>query len=166
MRWLAPAGLPVQAVAYRRDAVSDWIAIGSLESDVTGALVLVDTDVEPGFRYRYRLGIDTSEGELPAGEIAVDVPELGPARLAIERLGPNPSRGDLQLAFRRPDLAPARVEVVDLGGRRVFRRDLGEDFGVRGVLDLGREVRLAPGLYVVRLTQSGRAVNGKVVVLR
>ena len=68
--------------------------------------------------------------------------------------------------FSRPDLALARLEVIDLSGRRVFSRELSQDYGVRGVFDLGSQVRLRPGLYQVLLIQAERVASAKAVVLR
>ena len=166
VRWVAPADAPLFGTMDRRSAGGPWTPVGSGESDGEGRVEVLDPDVEPGFRYQYRLRVETTEGEVPTVEQTVDVPANGPVRLAIERLGPNPSAGGLRLGFLRQDLSPARVEVLDLSGRRVFSRDLGDEYGLRGVLDLGRETRLAPGLYVVRLAQSGRSVSAKLVVLR
>jgi hypothetical protein len=86
--------------------------------------------------------------------------------LAIERVQPNPSSGTLTVWFSRPDLAPAKLEVMDLGGRRVFSRELSHDYGVRGVFDLGSQVRLRPGLYQILLVHGDRVASAKAVVLR
>ena len=166
LRWSSPPQAGALGTAYRRDATGAWQVLGAVEADLDGSLSWVDPDVAPGFRYHYRLGIRTTEGEVAAGDLAVDVPLGVSAGLAIEWLGPNPSAGTLRIQFLRPDLTAGRLEVLDLGGRRVFSRELGEDFGLRGLLDLGRQARLAPGLYVVRLSQSGRVVTSKLVVLR
>ena len=166
VRWLAPQELPVVATAYRRVSGGEEVAIAELQSDAAGALELFDANVQPGFRYHYQLGVRTSGGETRVGEQAVDVPDLGPAALAIERLLPNPSNGAFRVSFRRPDLARARIDVIDVGGRRVLGFELGEEYGARGILDMGRRIRLEPGLYLVRLTQSGRVASTKAVVFR
>jgi hypothetical protein len=54
--------------------------------------------------------------------------------------------------------------VLDVRGRRVASFDLTE-YGSRGVIDLA-PARLGPGIYLVRLVESGRAVTAKAVVFR
>jgi len=43
---------------------------------------------------------------------------------------------------------------------------LSQEYGMRGVVDLGREVRLPAGMYLVRLVQAGASVTRKAVVIR
>jgi len=164
-RWTAPSGPPLTATPYRRVSGGDWTALSPILSD-GGAFLVVDADVQPGFRYVYRLGLDSSDGEAPTAEQAVDVPVTGSPTLAIERVLPNPSSGALSVWFSRPDLAPTKIEVIDLGGRRVFSSQLGEAYGVRGVFDLGSQVRLRPGLYHVLLVHGELVASAKAVVLR
>jgi hypothetical protein len=165
VRWVLPPGPPLSATPYRRVSGSDWIALPPVVS-ADQAFLVNDADVQPGFRYAYRLGLITSDGEAPTAEQVVDVPRVGTLGLAIERVFPNPSSGTLSVWFSRPDLAPAKLEVIDLSGRRVFTRELSQDYGVRGVFDLGSQVRLRPGLYQVLLIQAERVASAKAVVLR
>jgi hypothetical protein len=166
VRWKVPGNLPVIATLYRRaSGEAAEVALGELESEENGELAYFDVDLEPGYRYRYRLGVRTTEGETRVGEQIVDAPGVGGASLVIERLAPNPSDGAFHVAFRRPGVAPARIDVLDLAGRRVAGVDLGQEYGPRGVVDLSR-ARLAPGVYVVRLVEAGRSVSAKAVVFR
>jgi hypothetical protein len=164
VRWGTPPGPPLLATAYRKVSGGDWTSLGEIESE-GGTFAVVDADVQPGFRYLYRLGLATGDGEVPTVEQAVDVPDVAAPALAIERLLPNPSAGSLHVWFRRPDLGPAKLEVMDLMGRRVFARELGYEYGIRGVVDLSN-AGLDPGLYQVCLIQGGRIATAKAVVLR
>ncbi|TMQ70859.1 MAG: hypothetical protein E6K80_07200 [Candidatus Eisenbacteria bacterium] len=166
VRWLAPPGLPIVATAYRRASGEPERALGDLQPDASGALTLFDADLESGFRYLYELGVRSTEGETRVGAQRVDAPDSSTGGLAIETLSPNPSDGALRVRFRRPDLAPARLDVLDLGGRRVTDVALSQEYGMRGVVDLGREVRLPAGMYLVRLVQAGASVTRKAVVIR
>ncbi len=166
LRWRSPDALPLVAVAYRRTSWTDWAPLQALRSDAAGVLTFTDATAEPGVRYAYRLGVPTSEGEIAAGEVSAELPDAGPARLAIERVQPNPTGGPIQVWFRRPSEAPATFELMDLGGRRWLSRTVGAEYGHRGRVDLDRGVGLPPGLYLVRLAQGGAAVTAKVVVLR
>jgi len=165
VRWGAPPGPPLNATPYRRVSGSDWTALPEVTS-ADDAFQVNDADVQPGYRYVYRLGLDSSEGEAPTAEQAVDVPVAVAPALAIDRVLPNPSSGALSVMFSRPDLAPTKIEVIDLSGRRVFSRELGDAYGVRGIFDLGREVQLRPGLYHVLLVHGERVASAKAVVLR
>ena len=75
--------------------------------------------------------------------------------LALRGVTPNPATagGGLVVRLSLPRATPARLEVIDLGGRRVLREDLaGLGQGAHQIA-LGGTRRLQPGVYWVRLTQ-------------
>ena len=74
------------------------------------------------------------------------------------RIEPNPTDGRATLHLTLAKAGPVTVEVYDALGRRVSRAELSGTPGVHAI-DLGAE-RLAPGLYVVRVT----ALDGGQVV--
>ena len=84
--------------------------------------------------------------------------------LALRGLHPNPSVGRFAVSFQLPSGSHARLAVLDVSGRRVLSREL-------GALDAGTHVvtldgtALAPGVYMVRLTQDGLVVSGKVTIV-
>jgi hypothetical protein len=69
------------------------------------------------------------------------------------------------VAFTLPDGPPARLELVDLAGRRVRSLELRAGGGRRQA-DLDELGALRPGLYLVRLSQAGRHATRKLVVVR
>ena len=75
-----------------------------------------------------------------------------------------PLRGRLRIAFTLPRAAPARADVFDLSGRRVLTRDLEARAGPQ-LVDLAEGRSLAAGLYLVKLSQGGRSVLTKAVVV-
>ena len=77
----------------------------------------------------------------------------------------NPSAA-ISVTFTLPLAAPARLEVVDAGGRRVLARSL--DGAVAGphTLDLARGGELPAGIYFVRLSQGVRTVTARSVIMR
>ena len=98
----------------------------------------------------------------PLTRVPVDVPDA--VQLAIAGSIPNPARGDLVLAFTLTDRSAATLELFDVTGRRVLRREVG-GLGIgshRMALGTGR--RLDPGVYFVRLTQRERSVTARTVV--
>ena len=96
---------------------------------------------------------------LPVGD------ELGPG-LGLVGFRPNPARGRVSVAFTLSSPEPALLEVFDLAGRRVFRRDVGSMGVGSHLVPLGTEFRPAPGMYNIRLSQGGRSVHVRSVVVQ
>jgi len=94
------------------------------------------------------------------------VKEVAGLALRIDRILPNPNAGELRVHFTLPGHARARLDVLDLSGRRVRSRDL--DFGAPGqhVVRLGDGDPLRPGYYLVRLTQEERSVSRPTLVVQ
>ena len=84
--------------------------------------------------------------------------------LALRALS-NPSRdGRVRLQFSLPEPAPARVELLDVAGRRQVERDLATGSTGWQELDLASGRRLGPGLYFVRLKQRDQQCTARVIV--
>jgi hypothetical protein len=66
--------------------------------------------------------------------------------------------------FTLHDAAPARLDVLDSGGRRVLVRTLDGLAGGPQTLELARPGALAPGIYFVRLTQGATTATAHAVV--
>jgi hypothetical protein len=70
------------------------------------------------------------------------------------------------VALSLPSAAPAKLELLDVSGRRVAQQDLAG----RGPGEL--QVRLAPqaplraGLYFLRLTQGNRSLTARASIVR
>ncbi len=78
----------------------------------------------------------------------------------------NPARGNLRVSFSLADARPARLELLDLAGRRVRDADVTAFGPGRHGVDLARESMPAPGMYWVRLSQGGRAITKRVAVIQ
>jgi len=101
------------------------------------------------------------------GPVSTDVPAEASLAFALGPVRPNPSRGGaLTVHFTLPTSAPGRLELVDVSGRRVVEREVGSLGSGPHSLDLGTGQHLAPGLYLVRLTQGANAHVARVVVLK
>jgi hypothetical protein len=83
--------------------------------------------------------------------------------LALGAPSPNPSNGAVTLAVTLPAARGARLDVLDLAGRRVASRDLGGLDPGRHVIALTEAEALAPGLYVLQLTHAGVARRARLV---
>jgi parallel beta-helix repeat protein len=107
--------------------------------------------------------------DLGAHETGGTVSVGGPppsGELALSGVQPNPSRSGFAVAFTLPEDAPARIEVIDLQGRRIVRRELAGLGRTGQVVSLPETRALPPGVYVVRLSQGGRSVTARAVVVR
>jgi hypothetical protein len=98
---------------------------------------------------------------------AVDAPSDASLAFALEGVRPNPSYGDrLSVAFTLPTVATARLELLDVSGRRLVEREVGSLGAGPHAVDIGQGQHLAPGLYLVRLTQGANKRTTRVAVLR
>lgn len=87
-------------------------------------------------------------------------------RFALEGFRPNPAPGAPSIAFTLADDSPAMIEVLDLAGRRVMRREVGGLGAGRHLVAIDANQRLAAGAYVMRLRQGSRTVSARGVVVR
>ena len=88
-------------------------------------------------------------------------------RLALAGARPNPTTsGVLHVWFTLENRNPAAIEVMDIAGRRVARRDVGSlGPGQHSVL-LADSRSFRPGLYFIRLIQGERVLHDRVAVIR
>ena len=56
-------------------------------------------------------------------QVSVEVPRT--ARLALAGMLPNPGGREAAVRFQLPRAAPARLELLDIAGRRLLRREVG-----------------------------------------
>ena len=115
-------------------------------------------------RYGYRLGIVEGGRESFYGETWVTIP--GKAEFALRGMQPNPTGRDLAVAFSLPDALPARLEVLDLTGRRVGSLEVGSLGAGSHVVRLGEGRPVPAGVYLLRLTRAGQTLTAKAVVIR
>lgn len=162
--WMAVDGQEVSATVYRRTEGSAWRALGRASTDGEGRLAYEDEAVEPGRRYGYRLGVAGQDRERYVGETWVEVP-IAP-QFALKGLRPNPTAQGLVVEFSLPDASPARLEVLDIAGRRLFGRDVGALGSGSHVLDLAEGRLLSAGVYLLRLTRGPLALTARGIIVR
>jgi hypothetical protein len=93
----------------------------------------------------------------------VTVPEQ--AVLGLAGASPNPSGGELHVAFSLSDDQPATLELFDLTGRRLANRAVGGLGPGAHRVSLGPQ-RLPAGVYLVRLTRGADVLLAKAAVVR
>jgi hypothetical protein len=97
----------------------------------------------------------------------VSVPPSGPVAFGLQALWPNPTPGGSLFArFTLPQSAGAHLGLYDVAGRAIRSRDLSTLGPGQHTLELAAGVRLAPGVYFVRLEQGTWRQARRVVVLR
>ena len=162
--WYSGGNPGLAATVYRRTTASDWVALAPVVGDSRGYLRYEDTAVTTGSRYGYRLGIRDGGTEVFAGEIWATAQR---PTLSLTGIVPNPGRGNTLAAhFVLASAEAARLELMDISGRRVSVSDVGSLGPGRHVIDLGRGSRLAPGVYLLRLTQGRRVATARAVILQ
>ena len=92
-------------------------------------------------------------------------PPIADRGFALDGIYPNPSAALPNVVYSLPDGAEARLELVDLLGRVVLRRDLGTPGPGRHEIALDRS-RMPPGVYWLRLVRADRVASARVVLLR
>jgi hypothetical protein len=150
---------------------------GSSADFTPGPLNLIATRSDTGYAdpgaagsYYKLSAVDVNGNESAVSTIGpdgtVDVPGAGAFAFALDGVRPNPTRGDrLSVAFALPVAARARLELLDVSGRLVASREVGALGAGRHTVDLATDRQLAPGLYLVRLTQGGHSGMTRVAVI-
>jgi hypothetical protein len=145
----------------RREEATDWQTIARVASDGNGYIVYEDREVVAGARYGYRLLV----GDEPFGEAWVLIPSSA-RRFSLAGVRPNPSPGDLTVAFSLPDDRPARIEITDVAGRRIAVRDVGSLGAGTHEVDMSKGSRFAAGIYIVRLIRNNEVLTVRAAVVR
>jgi hypothetical protein len=150
--WQGAGAGAIAATVERRTEAGAWGLLGPAALDGPDALIYEDRAVEPGARYAYRLAYTEQGATRHTAESWVEVPRA--LKFALEGFTPNPSSTPATVGFTLPDGAPAMLEVFDLAGRRVMAREVGSLGPGRHVIQFAGAA-IAPGVYVMRLRQSG-----------
>jgi len=161
LHWYSPDGAGFEAGLERARGEGAFVEIARVTSEA-GHIRYEDRNVTGGETYRYRLAVSEGGTLRHYGAVTLRVPEG--LSLSLTGLVPNPVLGSPRLVYALPTSAPARIEVLDLAGRRVYERALDSSPGEHIAAFDG--VALAPGMYVLRLTQGSRSVTARAVVVR
>lgn len=149
---------------WRRDSAGEWQSRGDIVRDDANRATFEDRNVTPGVTYSYRLEFRGRVATAFGGEVAVTVPSAHRLELAGAR--PNPTTSEaLEVAFSLSRRGTARLELLDVAGRRMAWRDLGELGAGSHRASFQRE-SLAPGLYVIRFAAEQRVLTARVMVIR
>ena len=161
--WQSSDAAALSASVYRRTESSDWQSLGGVVGDGTGHLRYEDRTVSAGVRYAYRLGYVEQEIMRFTAETWVEVPGL---ELALEGLRPNPAAGELMASFTLPSGGSARLQLLDVTGRVWLAREVGSLGAGNHIVRLSGAAPVPAGMYWLRLTQGGRSLLARGVVIR
>lgn len=163
LRWMLADRSIASVTVERAEDGGAWLSLATLSIDGSRRVTLEDRDVRSGASYRYRLRVWQAGAEVRLGELTVAIPTLPPLSVTVRS---NPSITGLELQVTTSFAEPSCLEVLDVAGRRVLRRDLGRLAAGRHVLSVESREALNSGLYLVRVTQGGLTVSAKAVVMR
>ena len=152
------------AALERSESAGEWREIATLSPDGEGALRYEDRDVAPGRRYGYRLAWTEAGTRGTSEAVWLETPLA--LQFALHGFAPNPSPGAASVAFTLAGPGEARLEVLDVAGRRVATHEVGPLGAGRHTLRLESQVPLAPGLYLLRLVTPTRTLAARGVVVR
>ena len=162
--WQGVGASGVSASVYRRSENEGWQRIGLTEREGPDRLRYEDASVVAGTRYAYRLGYVEAGAEQFTAETWIEVPSADV--FALDGLRPNPAVGALNVSFSLPKEGAATMELLDLAGRRVIDREVGQFGRGRHVFRLDSGLRMAPGVYWLRLRQGAQQALTRAVVMR
>ena len=158
LTWFAAQDVGVARVE-RRSSQEDWKSMGMAARASSDYLSYIDEGLDAG-RFAYRLALDNSQY---SAETWVDVPTA--YALGLWGFTPNPANVSSQVAFSLASDKPATLEVISVGGRRVLRQEVGSSGAGDHLFALPRTSDMRPGVYWIRLTQSGKSITTKGVLV-
>jgi hypothetical protein len=162
LTWRVSAGNALAGTIQRRSETGGWTMLGHAACSASGELRFEDAAAMPGERYAYRVTASTGATARTTDAVWVDVPGL---RFALARAA-NPAARGLSVDLSLPDGGPARLDVLDIAGRRVISRAVGELGAGDHSVVLAAPGALTPGMYVLRLTRGGDVRVARVAVIR
>lgn len=165
LTWTAPASAELTYRAYRRLERAAWSLVAELTPEGSGRLTVDDRAAPEGRSAEYALSIERGGVERFLAPVAVSVPAT-PERLAFKRVSLSTTGDAIRVEFALPRGPEARLELIDVAGRRIGDRRLsGYEPGER-VAEVRGRGRVRAGVYFVRLHQGAVVLTQKFVAVR
>jgi len=163
--WRATTTIGAPIPVERRMPGAEWERIAVAAPDDSARLAVDDQTVQEGMRAEYRLSLKTARSEIHSGVVALDIP-TAPKVLTLHRVSSLGREQALLVAFALPRGEAPRLDLLDVQGRRMFEQTLGNlepgEQQVRWRLPL----RVASGVYFLRLIQGRETRTAKVPFIR
>ena len=160
LEWRLSGSAPEVAIERTRDD-DEWTERARVVPGSLGRVLFEDIDVRPGESLGYRIAFLSDGVLVRSGTVWVDVPAVA---LAVRALNSS-SATRLEVEVTLASASPARLELVDVAGRRVRALDLaGLPAGTHriGVSLAG----VGPGMAWLRLRQDGVTRGARVAIVR
>ena len=159
LRWRTAARLALRI--ERSTDLGPWAVVGTVTPSAEGVLAFLDPGASYGSTHRYRVAFGI------AGPVGGETSVLleSPRALAFGGFQPNPARGPTSMVFTLLTREHATIDVYDVSGRRLLRRDV-TAYGPgthRLALPPGT---IRPGVVFVRVAQGEHTASGKGLILR
>ncbi len=171
LAWHATPELGVAGFTVERQAEGDAARVVAADVPVAREVSWTDRSAPCGPRLTWRvIARDAAGTALDEAAVSLVRRCRADGPLGIRAIAPNPARGRTRIDFDSPARASAALEIVDVTGRRVLRRELGVvergpgSTAWDGRDDVGRPA--SPGLYLVRLAVGDASATSRVLMLR
>ncbi len=165
LRWFGAELAGRELRVERRELEREWVSMGTVRAEASGVIEFEDGTADAGARYGYRLTWSEGGWERNGGETWISVSMLPAFRLHGVR--PNPATGDaLHAAFSLQGRGEVRLRLLDVSGRNVLQYSAGDMEPGEHIVRLGNPRQLAPGIYLLELSQGGRTVTARAAVVR
>ena len=162
---ISPRVLAILLVAPVVALVTPWpVAAG----DATGSFLVRDPESQTIFTFQSlpthlgRLIVISgpASGAMTGADAARAVTPTAAPALSLAGALAEPSHGSLDVSFSLAGATPARLELLDIQGRRVSAIEVGNLGAGAHTLRLGAAP--GPGVYFLRLTSDGQALTRRV----
>jgi streptogramin lyase len=171
LHWMKNMEADFATYRLYRDRAANFVpGVGNLISTLADTGYTDPDCYPPGCFYKI-CSVDTSCNasafvRLAPWETAA-VPSRAETILDLATIHPNPIRGErLDVEFTLGAGGMARIELLDIAGRRVASRSLSDLAAGYHKVDLASGRRIAPGIYSIRLVQGGHRVSREICVVR
>jgi hypothetical protein len=161
----APGGVPLtRDVLAQTNTLYHW-RVRTLRAPFTVTEPGITPPPQPAHGPWRRLSGQAIEADIRTlgGTVAVQPPDVSPW-LALAPLA-TPARGNIALSVTLPGDERAKLELIDVAGRRVRSRELAAGAPGRRTVRLSERGELPSGVYLVRLTQGRSAVVARIVLV-
>ena len=159
--WWLQDGLSSELLVERSVESGAWRSLGPVSDVSFDRAVHEDHEVSDGSRYAYRLRAAGAPSPLAGSDVSVNYSLL--RATALVGFVPSPAVGSPRVRFQLADRGMSELQIIDVSGRLVARRDVSGLAPGAHELEAGR---LAPGLYTLRLCGPSGTRVARGVVLR
>lgn len=86
-------------------------------------------------------------------------------KINLKSISPNPSNGNFALELNLKNPSKTSVEIFDLNGTRIFKRDFGKISGGKNILDINT-VNVKSGVYFLKINSEFGYITKKIEIIK